>query len=96
MKFTTAPDVAVLRMTAELEAAGAPITDRYLVDRTVVARGILLNTGNRRRYAEIVDALVLRGHLAVTPSDELGTDGIITITDVGREVLADQKRGGDS
>lgn len=89
----SAPEVAVLRMAAELEAGGVPVTDRYLVDRAVAARGILLNPGNRARYGTLVDGLVASGFLDARPADELGADGIITITDRGTLVLVEQQQG---
>jgi hypothetical protein len=89
----TAPEVAVLRMTAELIAGGTPPSDRYVVDRTVTARGILLNPGNRNRYGAVLDDLIIRGYLTGSPTSDLDGTTLVDITDLGYAALIDQQNG---
>lgn len=59
----TAPELATLRTAVHLTIAGPAYTDRYLVDRTISARGIPDNADNRRHYRNHIRSLLDMGYL---------------------------------
>lgn len=59
----TAPELATLRTAVQLTIAGPAYTDRYLVARTIAARGIPDTADNRRHYREHIETLLLVGLL---------------------------------
>lgn len=54
----TAPELATLRTALQLTTAGPAYTDRYLVARTIAARGIPDNADNRRHYRNHISSLL--------------------------------------
>jgi hypothetical protein len=59
----TAPELATLRTATQLTTAGPAYTDRYLVGRTIAARGIPDNADNRRHYRDHISTLLTLGLL---------------------------------
>jgi hypothetical protein len=59
----TAPELATLRTAIQLTTAGPAYTDRYLVGRTIAARGIPDNADNRRHYRDHISTLLTLGLL---------------------------------
>lgn len=59
----TPPELATLRTAMQLTIAGPAYTDRYLVTRTISARGIPDNADNRRHYRYHINSLLTLGLL---------------------------------
>lgn len=89
----SAPEVALLRTALEAEASGVPLPTGYLVSRTIVGRGILLNPQNRARYVVLLDGLISSGHIVISTAGDLAGDVTVTVTDTGRAALAGQAAG---
>lgn len=59
----TAPELATLRTACTLTIAGPAYTDRYLIARTIAARGIPDTADNRRHYRDHISLLISVGLL---------------------------------
>jgi len=83
-----APAIAMLRQLLTLQAAGVPVTWSTVVDRTVSARGLLLNTANRMRYEQLLSLLVRQDLVAARTDPTLDPDPSVALTEAGAAVLA--------
>lgn len=89
----TAPELATLRAAMQLTIAGPTYTDRYLVDRTIAARGIPNNADNRRHYRDHISTLILWGLLELAnPNAPIEYDNTIGAAEAGFDFIRNYDR----